>query len=577
MRELVHNALVLDADSVWVRPDAKPFGYTDGLRTERYLEQVLTSASDLSSDSLELESKIVDWPTEYHLSTARANLLRGFEFDRSLRVVEVGCGCGAITRFLGETFDQVVSVEGNHARARLARIRTRDQDNVSIVQSPFEELRFKNKFDIVFCIGVFEYSARFVRALDPYERVLEYFSELVSPGGVVVLAIENQLGLKYFSSSAEDHTGVMFDGIEGYPRVVDGARTFGYPELKQRLEKHFPRVRFFFPLPDYKTPSSVISEQMLSEVDISDFIGSFRSVDHAARGRRPLFCEPLAWAEIARNGMVPWFANSFLAVAGDGRESAMSADWLGVAFSRGRRKEFSTVTRFLSAGDGPARVVKSRTAGGDQWSDGNLIHREWSGPWIHGPSLQFLSTRLARTRGSSLEQVLEPSRAWYEDLRKSSREDNGIRWVDGDRIDSIWRNCFVLHDRCVFIDQEWVWHERLPLTLVVSRGLYYFAQSLLGSTGLGPALQGKKISRFLTEAARVYGLTLTPGDLDELARFEGAFLDKLSGRRRARSGSWGRLDVHLVLRRRLARDRARRTRPLIRRILHRVRRVLSSV
>ena len=96
------------------------FAYSDGVGSEQYLKKVLLRSNDLSTRSGELESYIKDWSSEYHLTTKRAQLLSGFKFDRTLKVLEVGCGCGAITRYLGETFDSVVSVEGSIARARLA-------------------------------------------------------------------------------------------------------------------------------------------------------------------------------------------------------------------------------------------------------------------------------------------------------------------------------------------------------------------------------------------------------------------------------------------------------------------------
>ena len=156
VQSIVSNELRQDASSVWVLAGHDRFGYSDGAESEKYLDQVFRAASDLSTTSAELEEWIKDWPSEYHLTVKRAQLLSGFRFDRGLKVLEVGCGCGAITRFLGENFDDVVSVEGSINRARLARLRTRDLPGVTILCAPFQEIRFSRKFDIVFCIGVYE-------------------------------------------------------------------------------------------------------------------------------------------------------------------------------------------------------------------------------------------------------------------------------------------------------------------------------------------------------------------------------------------------------------------------------------
>jgi SAM-dependent methyltransferase len=247
LRTIVKNEIDQESSGVWVLRGHREFGYSDGQRSESYLERVLSEASDLSCASEELRRYIRDWSSEYHLTVARSQLFSGFKFDRSLKVLEVGCGCGAITRYLGETFDEVVSVEGSLQRARVARKRTRDLPGVSIICAPFQEISFDRSFDIIFCVGVLEYSASFVNAPNPYEAVLEYFSKLLGPNGTLIVAIENQFGLKYFGSAREDHLGVMFAGLEGYPEKPEKVRTFGRVELDEKLRKYFSSTEFYYP------------------------------------------------------------------------------------------------------------------------------------------------------------------------------------------------------------------------------------------------------------------------------------------------------------------------------------------
>ena len=553
MKDLIENEMTLDADSVWVRADARPFGYSDGVDAERYLERALLASTDLSHESEELERWIKDWPSEYHLSRARAQLLKGFDFKRSSRVLEVGCGCGAITRFLGETFDQVVSVEGSYARANLARKRTRDLASVSIVNSPFEEIKFRVKFDIIFCVGVFEYSNVFVAGHDPYTRILEYFADLLVPQGALVLAIENRLGLKYFCSSGEDHSGVMFDGIEGYPRRAKGPRTFGYKDLKSRLSRFFETVEFYFPCPDYKLPSCVVSERLTEEAEVAELMGAYPSRDYRNPGRRPLFSEALAWYGIEQDRLVPLFANSFLVVASRTTKNPVRADWLAIAYSGRRKAKFSTETRFLRGEGGGLRVVKSRIDGARSGAEGELRHVVGEDDWVAGLSLQTATAIQAREREATLEEIFDLSRVWSEELQSGASGTGPDRTVAGDRLDSIWRNCFVAGENCRFIDREWVWAGELPLKLVVSRGLYYFAKSLLGSSGLNPRLRGMRVSRLITTVAGFYGLTLSRKDLLDLIRFEAGFLLRTSVRgsdsRRERVAAM--LDVLLVLRKKI--------------------------
>ena len=368
VQSIVSNELREDASSVWVLAGHDRFGYSDGAESEKYLDQAFRAASDLSTTSAELEEWIKDWPSEYHLTVKRAQLLSGFRFDRGLKVLEVGCGCGAITRFLGETFDDVVSVEGSINRARLARLRTRDLPGVTILCAPFQEIRFSRKFDIVFCIGVYEYSASFVEGANPYDSVLEYFSDLLAPDGMVVIAIENQFGLKYFTSATEDHLGVRFEGLEGYHVNPGKVRTFGKAELERNLRRHFSDIRFYYPCPDYKIPDCVLAEDFMGSPRAGELVSQLKSRDYSA-DLPPLYDEASVALELARNGMLPFFSNSFLAFAGKTAIHGAAFDQLAYLVSSSRRPLFRTRTRIVDEGGGrlagreAAAVGRQRRAG----------------------------------------------------------------------------------------------------------------------------------------------------------------------------------------------------------------------
>lgn len=54
-------------------------------------------------------------------------------------VLELGCGCGAMTRYLGEIGAIVDSIEGTSSRARIAGERCRELENVKIHVDNFLE------------------------------------------------------------------------------------------------------------------------------------------------------------------------------------------------------------------------------------------------------------------------------------------------------------------------------------------------------------------------------------------------------------------------------------------------------
>ena len=77
----------------------KTISYSDGAEERVY--QMIRDASDLSSMSDELAAQATSWAERYHLATSRANLLRPFALPNDAVVLEIGAGCGAITRSLG--------------------------------------------------------------------------------------------------------------------------------------------------------------------------------------------------------------------------------------------------------------------------------------------------------------------------------------------------------------------------------------------------------------------------------------------------------------------------------------------
>jgi hypothetical protein len=97
-----HGYIYDEAKGIWHRQDFNGITYSDGDEVERRLLDIINNASDLSVLSDELKPHCTDWPSLYHLSSSRANILRPFEDDLIGDVLEIGAGCGAITRYLGE-------------------------------------------------------------------------------------------------------------------------------------------------------------------------------------------------------------------------------------------------------------------------------------------------------------------------------------------------------------------------------------------------------------------------------------------------------------------------------------------
>lgn len=297
-----------------VRFLGEPLPYEDGAEDE--LTQIFRTASDRTTGSAELESHIHDWPSRYHLSGRRANLLRALDVRTGDRVLDVGAGTGLLSRYLVEQGATVVALEGNGARAHAAAARLDGLDRCEVVCGDFYEFSDDDGFDLVTLVGVVEYSGDAFGGAHGPLRLLAKATSLLRPGGSVLVAIENQLGITYVLGGPEDHHGVPSVGIEGYrnPRPI---RTWSRANLSSLLdEAGLTTQDWWYPFPDYKLPTAVLAHEVVARPEagvVTRLVGDPTPVqaDHVAPSSHPV----RSLETFAAAGLGPEVANSFLVLA----------------------------------------------------------------------------------------------------------------------------------------------------------------------------------------------------------------------------------------------------------------------
>lgn len=528
IQNIIENDLVQDESSVWMLSQHKEFGYSDGIESEQYLEHVFLTANDLSNGSSELEKYIKDWPSEYHLTAKRGQLFAGFDFDPSLKVLEVGCGCGAITRYLGETFNEVVSIEGSINRARLAKLRTKDLDGVSILCAPFQEINFTEKFDMIFCVGVYEYSSSFVKGATPYDTVLNYFSNMLNPNGVVVLAIENQFGLKYFNTAREDHTNVLYEGLEGYHVHGEKVQTFGKVELENNLKKYFENVKFYYPYPDYKLPECIVSEEFLASTRAGELVSQIRSRDYY--GEIPsLWDESLVTLELSKNKMLSFFANSFLVIAGKNEIEGVSFNQLAVLRSTNRCEKFRTQTRIHYSKSDDLVVTKNIMSSDSVITDGDLELHKSNSTWQECSSLQTVLNSNCLSKSKNVVDMFSPAMKWIDYLNENSITANGEKFLPGEFIDCSWSNFYPGSDEGAIIDKEWVWKRKIRFNTLIVRTIFNFLGRLHNTDNLISVLKVRSHKKMIVLIAECLGVKVNNNDISDFIDIESKFQSLVHG------------------------------------------------
>jgi SAM-dependent methyltransferase len=196
-------------------------------------------------------------------------------------VLDVGAGWGAIACGLAQNFAHVVAAEGVLERARFIRKRASQSglDHIQVVCADFLKLPFSRAtFDAIVLNGVVEWVGLANREGDPRDLQLQFLRrihELLKPGGVACVGIENRIGLSMFRGS-RDHSGLAYTSL--MPRAMarawcrwkagrhrsdvnTGYRTYTYSLGGYRrlfAEAGFSRCEPFHPVNGYNDPGVLL-------------------------------------------------------------------------------------------------------------------------------------------------------------------------------------------------------------------------------------------------------------------------------------------------------------------------------
>lgn len=466
-------------DEGWVLLRDVGSSYRDGAEDALYELVMAADPAELASTRDTLLSRARGWAQQYHVHPARANVLRPLTLEPGLRVLEIGAGCGAVSRHLGESGALVDALEPVPARARVARARTRDLPNVEVFVGELDDVPADAVYDVVVVVGVLEYVGGGSQEDQPYLDFLRGISSRLAPGGSLVLTIENKLGAKYLAGAAEDHTGRVFDSLESYPHGGP-ARTFSRRTLEHLVREVGlePTTRVAFP--DYKITRTVLDPALFVSPDHASLlvrVPSFPSPDWATERPR-LVNERRLWASLVEAGLATETGNSLVLVARDGRAAGheLWPDGLaGEFFSTGRRSAYATRTRLVRRGD---ELVFERLRTTDEERGSTVRLQITDAPFLVGED--FVATVAAAA--DPWDRLAELVSAWTRLLAAPVAEGAPTP------VDLVPHNLLVQPDGTLAVfDQEWT-SEHATVTDVTHRGVLWLAVAL--SDGIVPERLG---------------------------------------------------------------------------------------
>lgn len=463
--------------------------YSDGSQIETEILNIVQNHNE--QEIQELIARNYNYTINNTFSKVRENILNFYKFKKNSTVVEIGAGMGSLTGLLCDKCSHVTAVEMNDLRADIIRERYKDRDNLEVLTGDVNNISINKKYDYVVFIGVLEYAGIFYSGENPYVEFIKSAKKLLKDDGILLFAIENRFGLKYWLGASEDHIQKPFVGIEGYPEK-NTAKTFSKNDLEKILELSELRYnRFYYVFPDYKFPTMIFTDGYIPSHNDFEKISFTYS-----RNSLLVAKEKKLYKDIIENNVIGFFANSFLVEASskdlDGEHS------LFVSSRSECKKEYNVITTIESDGI----VIKSPASNEaikhveqtyknevylserkidlikTQYKDGKIISKIYNGIRADKAFENFL-------QNNDLKSIFHMIDELKNNLLKSSKIVSGKNILDEidvslsskiestpimeyGFIDMTFYNAFYDNGNLIFFDQEWFFNN-VPLNFI----LYY--------------------------------------------------------------------------------------------------------
>jgi len=468
--------------------------YSDGDVEERIL-QIVENKEEWREYAADQEL----FTYAYHLSKVRENILNWYPFKENASVLEIGAGCGALTGLLCERAEVVVACELSKRRAKINYLRHENCENLEIMVGNLNEMKIERKFDYVILNGVFEYAMSFTKGNKPYETFLNSVCSYLKPDGVLLLAIENRLGIKYFAGSAEDHTDTYFLGLNGYEGNED-VRTFSKTELIELLEHcALPHYRFYYPYPDYKWTYEIFTDETLATHSYG------KAMFSVEKDRFEFFNKEQMCQTLIKEQVMDTFANSFLVEASKKELTPRKVVYaklnsdrneefqIATVIEQGKRKK--VVKKYALSKKAEAHIAHMKEAWGKKKqgaynmlpvkkaTEKNIEFQFLAAKTLNAVIKEYVEegdkTSILETLKNAYEVLFQgkmqvtsiESEAFQKVFGETKLERKEYLCVNPANIDLICDNIFLIGKHYEVIDYEWVFNFAVPIDFIFWRTL----------------------------------------------------------------------------------------------------------
>lgn len=267
----------------------------------------------------------------YAFSPLRENLFEWVDFKKEDRILQLGSDYGSYTGCLAGRAGEVVVVDPRDENLEVNRLRHEDAGNVFYIRGALADEsghflspdrnteqpagsslwhaykpagpdgttaaeRMSRPFDYVVTAGFLEQYDK-----EEAKDILDFAAGLLKPGGALLAAAENEMGVRYLMGARPYRTAFLESELRSLMAGLAGGDG--------------GHVLLYYPVPDYRYPAVIFSDTYLPQA------GEVTNI--SARLEEPGFWygnEEEAMARACQNGVFAQFANSFLAVWEKGKQ-----------------------------------------------------------------------------------------------------------------------------------------------------------------------------------------------------------------------------------------------------------------
>lgn len=487
--------------------------YSDGDQVELEMLKIASEyPEDLAEEYIAKDSR---YTVNNTFSSVRQNILNWYPFKEGSDILEIGAGMGAVTGLLCNRAKSVTAIEMNELRAEVIRTRYADKRNLTVISQDINQWEDDRKYDYIVMIGVLEYAGIFTDGNTPYLTFLDNVKKHLKENGVILCAIENRFGLKYWCGASEDHISKPFVGIEGY-KEKNTPVTFSKNQLESIFNNlGFIHNRFYYILPDYRFPIGIYTDDFKPSYDDLQKIPFTYAKDSLLT-----INEKEIYKDILENDVFDFFANSYLIEA--------SAEYLSesnvvFAVGRGESKKDYRVTTLIDNKKNVYKIPAHKNA---------VNHLKST--FENSENLKFRGIEVVKTfyenecirseffEGTKADKMFEKYLSdnnfkeicglidlLKENLLKSSQItvsdkniiiENGFGSRDIDYgivlengyIDMTFYNCFYKNNKLIFFDQEWKL-ENVPINFI----LYYAVKTVYNRSQVNTLISLQQILNYM--------------------------------------------------------------------------------